>query len=269
MTKLDSGAKALIDRARGGEGPTQRERDRVRSALLARVGVGVALATAATGTAAASTPIAAGAVTLMTATKVVAAIGLVGCLAAGGYVIHRSSPSPPKAGMAVVAKPSAIPPRSAGASEQGLVAKPVNAPPASSSPAPRGPPSSAPRDANKPAMALEGPPAAECPPSRSIEAASLTATAPPAVEIEARALRETLGQLRDGHPDLALASLDDQAQQFPLGALTEERADARIMALCALGRTQEAHTETTRFLAKYPRSLLAGRVSASCGGLGP
>ncbi len=86
------------------------------------------------------------------------------------------------------------------------------------------------------------------------------------IEGETRALRAAMADLRDGHADRALASLDAQMARFPSGVLVEERTEARIIALCALGRTEEARGVAAHFLADYPRSVLAGRVRASCGG---
>ncbi len=48
--------------------------------------------------------------------------------------------------------------------------------------------------------------------------------------------------------------------------LGEERAAERILALCALGRKDEARTEAQRFLSRFPRSPVAERVRTSCGG---
>jgi hypothetical protein len=92
------------------------------------------------------------------------------------------------------------------------------------------------------------------------------AAVPPAIEAETRALRSALADLRDGRADRALASLDAQIARFPEGVLAEERSEARIMALCAVDRTGEAREAAARFLAEYPRSVLAGRVRASCAG---
>jgi hypothetical protein len=67
-------------------------------------------------------------------------------------------------------------------------------------------------------------------------------------------------------PERALAAINAQDARFPDGALREERAEARIVALCALGRVEEARAKASLFLQEHPRSLLASRVRASCGG---
>ena len=88
----------------------------------------------------------------------------------------------------------------------------------------------------------------------------------PAFEAETHGLREALADLRDGRPERAIAGLDAEDARFGHGALGEERAEARIAALCALGRIDDARASASRFLQDHPRSLLAGRVRASCGG---
>ena len=52
------------------------------------------------------------------------------------------------------------------------------------------------------------------------------------------------------------------------GVLREEQRAARILALCAAGRTGEAKAEAQRFLAESPRSPMAERVRSSCAGQG-
>jgi hypothetical protein len=88
------------------------------------------------------------------------------------------------------------------------------------------------------------------------------------LESETSLLREADRELRSGQPAGALALLDEHASSFSNGALVEERTVERILALCALGRKSEAVSESARFLRERPRSLLADRVRASCGGAG-
>src|SRR5262249_45727507 len=65
---------------------------------------------------------------------------------------------------------------------------------------------------------------------------------------EARALRQAQEALDAGRAAVALALLDEQRVTFARGVLADERAAARIFALCALGRRDEAARETERFL---------------------
>ncbi|HEX4447213.1 MAG TPA: hypothetical protein VH044_10770 [Polyangiaceae bacterium] len=86
------------------------------------------------------------------------------------------------------------------------------------------------------------------------------------VGAETRLLRSADEALRGGKPAVALALLDEHARTFPHGVFSEERSAERVMALCALGRTDEARAEARRFLATSQESLLANDIRHSCGG---
>jgi hypothetical protein len=91
-------------------------------------------------------------------------------------------------------------------------------------------------------------------------------SAPPSsLDAEVASLRVAREALRRGAPDQALAVLEQDARRFPNGSLAEDRAAERIFALCALGRTDEARAEVSRFLADHPRSSYSATVRASCG----
>ncbi|HEY4158072.1 MAG TPA: hypothetical protein VGM29_08240, partial [Polyangiaceae bacterium] len=81
---------------------------------------------------------------------------------------------------------------------------------------------------------------------------------------EARALANVQRALREGNGNQALALLDAQDSKFHAGELGPERAAARIVALCAVGRVAEARSAGARFLAASPHSPLAARVRATC-----
>jgi len=70
--------------------------------------------------------------------------------------------------------------------------------------------------------------------------------------------------LRDGSPSEALAVLDEQDVRFRHGRLQEERAAARVLALCQAGRTAEAKSLAAHFEQAWPRSNLRARVHAAC-----
>jgi hypothetical protein len=70
--------------------------------------------------------------------------------------------------------------------------------------------------------------------------------------------------MQGGDAARALALLEEQSAG---GAqLREERAAARILALCQLGRADEARAAAAAFLAERPSSPLTDRVRASCAG---
>lgn len=70
--------------------------------------------------------------------------------------------------------------------------------------------------------------------------------------------------LARGDGAAALDALDAHARAHPRGRLTEERQAARVLALCAVGRADEARAAATRFVARYPTSPHAARVRGAC-----
>lgn len=81
---------------------------------------------------------------------------------------------------------------------------------------------------------------------------------------ETRALARVQHALNEGDANRALELLARDAVRFESGSLGEERAAARVLALCTAGREAEARTAQRRFAADYPRSALAQRVLATC-----
>jgi hypothetical protein len=81
---------------------------------------------------------------------------------------------------------------------------------------------------------------------------------------EVKVLHDVQSALRAGQPARALAILDD-AQSRHLGHdLAEERGAARVVALCDLGRGDEARQAARRFVRTWPASALRERVLATC-----
>jgi hypothetical protein len=70
--------------------------------------------------------------------------------------------------------------------------------------------------------------------------------------------------LRSGNPERALRLLAEDAARFPRGKLTSAREVTHMMALCKLGRTDQARLEAARFLAKNAQSPFADRVRSIC-----
>jgi hypothetical protein len=109
---------------------------------------------------------------------------------------------------------------------------------------------------------VEAPPPAvpEPPPPPSPKASVKPAPIDPTQEIASvRAAHEAL---RAGNGAAALQILEQQGKKP--GVLDEERAAARVLALCAAGRAAEARAEAARFVATYPRSPQVARVSSAC-----
>lgn len=63
-------------------------------------------------------------------------------------------------------------------------------------------------------------------------------------------------------PSTAMVALDEYQRRFPGGVLTQEAALLRIDALLARGDRANAARLGHQFLARYPRSAMAGRVKA-------
>jgi len=86
----------------------------------------------------------------------------------------------------------------------------------------------------------------------------------PSLAEESRALELVQGALGRNDAAVALELLGSQDVAFASGRLAQERAAARVFALCALGRATELERARGRFLARYPGSPLSKRVLASC-----
>ena len=71
-------------------------------------------------------------------------------------------------------------------------------------------------------------------------------------------------ELRAGRPAKALLALAEHQRKFPRGTLAEERTAARIQALCALGRNDEANAQLAQLLHISPNSAHEGRARQAC-----
>ncbi|MDB4994598.1 MAG: hypothetical protein JWM74_2030 [Myxococcaceae bacterium] len=68
----------------------------------------------------------------------------------------------------------------------------------------------------------------------------------------------------NGDPTAALTYLATHARDFPRGTLVEERELETVLALCALGRVDEARAKASAFDVAFPSSAHADRVARSC-----
>ena len=82
---------------------------------------------------------------------------------------------------------------------------------------------------------------------------------------EVAILSQASAALHAGQPAAALRALDEHRRKFPRGALGQERASARIQALCALGRVKEARPELERLARTSPNSPHVARARKACG----
>jgi hypothetical protein len=83
---------------------------------------------------------------------------------------------------------------------------------------------------------------------------------------ETAALAEVRDALSGKDAERALSLLGEQDRRFSVGQLAEERAAAKVLALCSAGRIAEAAAARAAFIASHPNSPLAKRVSLGCGG---
>ncbi|HEY5960687.1 MAG TPA: hypothetical protein VIV60_29235 [Polyangiaceae bacterium] len=84
------------------------------------------------------------------------------------------------------------------------------------------------------------------------------------LQAEVAGLREVQTAMSAGHAAQSLSLLDDLDARFASGTLTQERAAARIFALCQLGRLVEARSRARSFEQHWPRSPIVARVRRAC-----
>jgi hypothetical protein len=108
----------------------------------------------------------------------------------------------------------------------------------------------------------------------AVEAPAEAPEVPAAVAASARAPRSTLmeerllldqarRQLASDEPARALVFLDQHAQRFARGELSEEREAMRINVLVQLGRKDEAKAGGEAFAARFPNSIMGTSVRAA------
>ncbi len=134
---------------------------------------------------------------------------------------------------------------------------------------------------------VDGPPPpvapASPPPVATFEAAPPALTASPKIErprrhatespprtpaeslaLEVRALRNAERALREGHPGLASAFLDDLDRDVPEGKLREERAALRTIARCMAGDQPFGVDLVEDFSQSFPDSTYRARIEQAC-----
>lgn len=100
-------------------------------------------------------------------------------------------------------------------------------------------------------------------PSTAPRPAPATATGPDLLA-ESQALARVQQALRSGQHSQALRLLGEQEHEFTRGALHEERAAARALALCGAGQRAAGERAAAAFVARYPESVLRARVQSGC-----
>jgi hypothetical protein len=236
MSPLSPQGRRLFELARGQDEPDEVARSRVAHALSLKIAAGAAMTVAGSSATAVGAVIAKSALVL----------GISGALVGGGWVAWRTfQPAPP----AVESRP-AVSQVATPAPALHEEAEPAWEPPTTKT---TGESVKAPvhRRTARPATPAEPPAHAQVLPEDGLRQETL-------------ALRQAQQALREKDPEQALRLLDEQDRRFQAGLLPQERAAARIFALCQASRVDEARAQSTRFERQWPRSPLLGRVRSAC-----
>lgn len=257
MSDLGPDARTLLHLAEGADEPSPADEARIRAKLALQLGAAVGLTTVVGATHAAQTAGAGAAGTAATAGtasvlgKVVIGAVLLGAVSGAAYVgFARRPPAPgPPQTLATPAASTAMPP------SQGSPAPSLS----TSSDPTLAPASVAPSVASMQSVQSAS--------SSSPSVASKTET--PKVEGDSLAnelelMHEAQVALANGNAQLALAKASEHQKRYPHGSLAPEREGTRVLALCALGRVDEARRAGKAFLGAYGKSPLADRVRHSC-----
>lgn len=253
MSGLSPDARRLLDAARAADRTTPADRTRVRAALRSRLALSAAAAAAPASASLLAKAVAGGA--LLVAATV-------------GVGAARTPPDRPhRAPYAAIAH-RVSPPRAAPAPSIGPA--PTIAPVA---PAPT-PTPTPPRPAPTRVVCRALRPGTVASPAAVPTVAAPAPVEPsPAAPDESAGLADELSRLGDAqialdqrHGERALRLLDAYVADHPQGALWEESAALRVLALCALGRPAEARESAAALLRDASRSPAAARVRASCVG---
>lgn len=267
MSELSPRVRAIVEAGRSADDPTGEDRARVRGAVLRAIGAGAAHAAIGAASAkAAAAPKGAAPAGISgvggggLAAKIGVAISVFALAGAGlGAAVTGRRESPERAADALSSMippafmpelPAALDAPAAPKNEEGSASLRIPAEASARSDRPRASEEDRAGSQQKPgARAHGGAPA---------KASTL--------EEETKRLGEAHRAMRSGEPEKALALLEEQSAAFASGDLQEERAAARVFALCEAGKASEAKAAAQAFLHKNPRSPLAGRVRAACAG---
>lgn len=291
MNGLSPDARSLLRRVKPAHEPSPAERERVRVALAVRLAAGTALSAS---TAAAGGSSAAASLNALSVGKALLSGLLLSSLGMGALTLARGGfeerrPAAVTAGERSANKAAEPPSVAARAPEASANTVEVDERPAAPelynravrrvespvtrTPAPvavePGAPSAEPPSvvasssaAEPPSVAAFSAPAVASPSSAGVNPPRVPDA--PALAAEARALADAQRALDQGSPGTALELLGEHERRFRGGLLGEERAAARVFALCAMGRHADAARERASFLAAAPQSPLAARVKAAC-----
>ena len=241
MSDLSEGGKALVQAGRQADRPSEADRERVLAALRGRLGDAAVLASGLS-----SAPVATGGARAPRSKLAKwgwagPAVLVSGALLFAPRIWHgreKSMPAPSASAVSAVSAVSA-----------------PNLPPMPAADVGVAPPEVAPS-----ANALIPPVSS----SRAGDAQKIVPRSRDGLAEEVALLSRAETEFRAGRPAKALLLLSEHQRKFPHGALAEERAAARIQALCALGRNDEANAQLTQLLHISPNSAHEARARQAC-----
>lgn len=105
-------------------------------------------------------------------------------------------------------------------------------------------------------------PAAAAP--RTPQRAAAAASASAGLADELRVLKQAQREMKEGSAEKALELLERHDKRSPDGQLAEERAAARVLALCKARRATEARAAAAEFVRRFPGSPHHDRVTSAC-----
>ena len=247
MKQLSPAARRLFELSRDQDEPDALARNRIGRALSARIAAGASASAMVS-----SVPVSAAGILGSAVAKSVLVASVTSALVAVGWLTSRPFRHPvsqQKARSAVEATESTE-----------MTAHPAAKPRLEEKPSPE-----------QPAAHLGSDPSSAAPPRRQpvrpVMRLDAKAGAPEAMDrlhAETDALRSAQRALRDRKPRQALELLDEQDARFRDGMLEQERAAARVLALCQAGLAAKAHEQADRFERLWPGSALVGRVRSAC-----
>ena len=266
MKPLSYESQALLEAARGREGLSAADRERIRGKITARIGAGLALGSAVTASATVAeaahvSGLATVAAWLPAAAKVVSAVAIASGVTVGAvHVSQRASQPAAQAASQMRADPRSHTP----AILAPLASTVAMDAPASGQPE-HGPSqveaavAKAPSAAKRESSAVIAPPSVE----------SATPVEPPTSSDDGlpgqiSAIRNARVAIRRGDGTAALTALNRAFVPGQSGPLGQEAAVVRVTALCLLGDTAGARRLAEQFLANYPASPLCAKIRSTC-----
>jgi hypothetical protein len=262
---FDSDLGRLIDAARSATEPTAEDHTRIRARLAAKLASGVVLTSAtASAVGGAGSALTSGGLKLVLLTQVGPGL-LAGTLLGGGVSLLAATVSdPPTKDTDTAVSAAPAPAGSARAPIQLPVVTGVSS--RAALPQAETAPLRERSSARLPAEAVTS----ERGHTRSTESA-IAAFPPPKARTENSELSDELALVsriqqawQRGDAAGARRAIETHEQRFPRGTLTEEREAVKVMLACRSGEPTLASKLGSAFLAQYPGSTHAARVSAIC-----